>query len=89
MSIGTIYLVMAAPFAAVGAVIVLGRTSQRRRAELLATTGHGAIGRVLAVGSSSDDLGGTRSGSRSSTTTTASLSPPPSSSASATRSGTG
>ena len=59
MSIGTFYLVMTALLAVVGGLILLGRASARRRAELLATTGRGAMGRVLAMGSSSDGLGST------------------------------
>ncbi len=56
MSIGIFYLVIAAPFAVVVPLVLQGMVSQRRRSELLTTTGRGAIGHVLAVGSSSDGL---------------------------------
>lgn len=53
---GIFYLVITAPFVVVVALILQGMVSQRRRAELLTTTGRGAFGRVLAVGSDSDGL---------------------------------
>jgi hypothetical protein len=60
MSMGSFYFwIIAAPVVLVAGSVLLASVFRRRRDELLATTGRGAIGRVLAVGSDGDGLGST------------------------------
>ncbi len=58
MSVGIVGLWTFGAFASAAFVVLLmASTSRRRRDKLLATTGRGAIGRVMAVGSDDDGMG--------------------------------